>query len=125
MKYLPDANIFIRAAKGDPAASKFLDKAVKKGKIVISSVVIAEFLVKSDSQEERSFKSLLTAFPIVPVDANVAELAAKYRRESLKTKRVQMLDCFLAAQAKLNNLTLVTHNKSDFPMKDIRIISPK
>jgi len=46
------------------------------------------------------------------------------RELDLKTKRVHLLDCFLAAQAKINKLTLVTHNKSDFPMKDIKVISP-
>lgn len=124
MKYLPDANIFIRAAKGDDVESDFLNTAIKKKQIVISTVVIAEFLVKAGEAEEKTFKELLSFFPIISIDSEVAQLAAQYRKESLKIKRVQMLDCFLAAQAKLKGLVLVTNNKSDFPMKDIKVISP-
>lgn len=124
MKYLLDANIFIRAAKGDLAESRFLQKIIKKRQMVISSVVVAEFLVRAEPHEEKQFNDLLNIFSTVPVDAEVAKLAARYRKTSLKTKRVQMLDCFLAAQAKVNKLTLVTNNKSDFPMKDIKVITP-
>lgn len=62
--------------------------------------------------------------PILEVNLEVARLAGEYRKKFLKKKRIQLLDYFLAAQAKLNNLILVTHNKSDFPMKDIKVISP-
>lgn len=124
MKYLLDANIFIRAAKGDLAESQFLKKIIKTRQMVISSVVVAEFLVRAEPREEKQFNDLLNIFPTVPVDAEVAKIAAKYRKESLKIKRVQMLDCFLAAQAKLNKLTLVTNNKSDFPMRDVKVITP-
>lgn len=124
MKYLPDANIFIRAAKGEPSESDFLNIAIKKKEMAISSVVIAEFLVKADNKEEKIFKELLSVFPVISIDAEVAKLAAQYRKESLKIKRAHLLDCFLAAQAKLHNLILVTHNKSDFPMRDIKLITP-
>lgn len=60
MKYLPDANIFIKAAKGDLVESNFLNTAIKKKQIVISAVVIAEFLVKADKTEEKTFKNLLS-----------------------------------------------------------------
>lgn len=124
VRYLPDANIFIRAAKGDKTESSFLNKAIKDKQMVISSVVVAEFLVKAGVNEEVNFTNLLSIFPIIPVDLETAKLAAEYRKESLKSKRVQLLDCFLAAQAKVHKLTLVTNNKADFPMKDIKIITP-
>ena len=81
-----------------------------------------EFLAKATIQEEEVFEALLTEFTILSVDIEVAKIAAGYRKESLKVKRGQMLDCFLAAQAKLHNLTLVTNDKDDFPMKDIKIL---
>lgn len=123
MQYLPDTNIFIMAAKGYLTQAKFLSAAIKKKQIMISSVVAGEFLAKANTEEEQSFEGLLSQFNIIPVSLEVARVAAKYRKDSLKNKRVQMLDCFLAAQAKLHNLTLVTHNKADFSMKDIKIIT--
>lgn len=124
MKYLPDTNIFIRAAKGYSPEAEFLSKIVKKRQMVISTIVAGEFLAKATPQEEDLFESFLTTFIIASIDVRVARIAAYYRKESLKVKRVQMLDCFLAAQANLHKLTLVTNNKSDFPMKDIKIITP-
>lgn len=124
MRYLPDTNIFIRAAKGYSPELEFFNKIIQKRQIVISSIVVGEFLAKATAQEEKAFENLLNEFRVLSIDVEVAKVAAKYRKESLKVKRGQMLDCFLAAQAKLNKLTLVTNNKSDFPMKDIKIITP-
>lgn len=124
MKYLPDTNIFIRAFNGFEPEAGFLKIAIQRKKIVISSIVVAEFFVKATTQEVTSFEKLLKVFATLVVDEKIARLAAEYRKESLKTKRVHMLDCFLAAQAKLNNLTLVTSDKADFPMKDIKMRAP-
>lgn len=124
MQYLPDTNIFIRAAKGYSPELEFLDKAIQKRQIVISSIVIGEFLAKATAQEGKAFENLLNEFTILPIDEEVAKIAARYRKESLKVKRGQMLDCFLAAQAKLKGLVLVTNNKPDFPMKDLKVITP-
>lgn len=125
MKYLLDTNIFIGAAKGYPAEANFLNKVIKKKQIIISPIVIGEFLANADIQEEESFKELISHFKVLPIDAEVAEVAAYYRKSSLKITRIHLLDCFLAAQTKIHGLTLVTNNKSDFPMKDIKVISPK
>lgn len=124
MKYLPDTNIFIMAAKGYLPESKFLSGAIKKGQVMISTVVVGEFLAKADTKEEKSFERLLSQFNVIPVNLEVARLAAKYRKEGLKSKRIHMLDCFLAAQAKLDNLILVTNNTADFPMRDVKVTSP-
>lgn len=124
MQYLPDTNIFIRAAKGYSPESEFLTKLIKKKQIKISSIVAGEFLSKATIQEEKAFEKLLNEFIILSVNVDTARIAAKYRKTSLKTKRVHLLDCFLAAQAKLSNLTLVTNDISDFPMTDIKVIVP-
>lgn len=124
MKYLPDTNIFIRAARGFSPELEFLHKIILKRQILISSIVVGEFLAKATGQEEKTFENLLNEFTVLSIDIEVAKIAAKYRKESLKVKRAQMLDCFLAAQAKTHKLVLVTNNKSDFPMKDVKIITP-
>lgn len=124
MQYLPDTNVFIKASKGYSTESTFLEKIIKRRQIIISSVVAAEFLAKASTQEQRAFENLLSEFVSLNIDIEVAKIAAEYRRQSFKTKRVHLLDCFLAAQAKLHNLTLVTNNKADFPMRDIKVAAP-
>lgn len=122
--YLPDSNIFILGLRGDKPEASFLTKAISQNKLVISVVVMGEFLAKADGEKEISFLKIAQRFKILSVDEPVARMAAEYRKQSTKTKRIHLLDCFLAAQAKINNLILVTNNKADFPMKDIRTITP-
>ncbi len=127
MKYLPDTNIFILAIQNHPAEAKILKKFIEKKALIISAVVIAEFYGKGEipREEEKAFSKLVSHFSTLPVDSEVAKMAGEYRSQFLrKTKRVFIMDCMLAAQAKVHNLTLVTNNTTDFPMKDIKVISP-
>lgn len=122
--FLPDTNIFIRAIqKYDPEAS-FLKEIIVQNAFFISVIVIGEFFAKADERERDLFDKLLSQFEILPIDERVAKIAGDYRKLSLQLSRTNLLDCFLAAQAKVHKLTLVTNNKTDFPMKDIKIISP-
>lgn len=122
--YLLDTNVFILGLRGEEPEANLLKKAIQNNKLVISSVVIGEFLSKVTEQEAESFYVLVDIFKVLSIDKEVAMVAAEYRKTSLKTKRIHLLDCFLAAQAKLDKLTLVTNNKSDFPMTDIKVITP-
>lgn len=121
---LADTNVLIQAILGEEPDKSFLDKAIKNKQLIFSVISISEFLAQASAKEERIIEELINTFPVLLIDLETARIASKYRKQFLKTKRAHLLDCFLAAQAKLNNLTLVTHNKSDFPMKDIKIISP-
>lgn len=124
-KFLPDSNIFIKASKGVEEELTFLNKLIKNGDLIISVVAVGEFYSKATESEKQIFDDLMTRFGVLGIDEEVAKTAGNYRKEFIrKSKKVFLLDCFIAAQAKLNNLILVTNNKSDFPMKDIQIISP-
>ena len=122
--FLLDTNIIIRGFIGEEPSKSFLEKVVGNKKLYLSVVVVGEFLSQASKQEKDQFQKLLDNFPILLVDLETAKVAANYRKKFLKTRRIQLLDYFLAAQAKLNKLTLVTNNKSDFPMKDINIVIP-
>lgn len=119
---LPDTNILIPAlAKVEPYAS-FLHDAIEKNHLVLSVIVVAEFLVKATEEEERIFNALTKKIKIIPVDLAVAQLGAFYRKNYLKKgKKIPLPDCFLAATCKVYNLTLCTLDKKDYPFKEIRI----
>ena len=119
-----DTNILIEAAKKNNPSFQFLKNTVAKEKIHLSVITIAEFLARASASEKRMIERLILNSEILVVDEQVARIAAKYRQRFLKTSRTKSLDYIIAAQAKVHNLTLVTNNKSDFPMKDIKIISP-
>lgn len=122
--YLVDTNIIIRAFIGEEPSESFLTKIVAGNELYLSVVTVGEFLSQASKKEEIEFQKLLDNFPILEIDLETAKVAAEYRKKFLKTKRIQLLDYFLAAQAKVHNLTLVTNNETDFPMRDIKIISP-
>jgi len=93
--------------------------------LAISTISIAEFLTKSDIEDQKKFNNLLYSIETLPVSIDIAKQAAIYRKQfSRKVKRVHMLDCMLAATAKIHKCTLVTTNLKDFPMKDIKILDP-
>jgi len=123
--FLPDTNIFIRAFHKKEAETTFLNKAITQNKLAISVVVIAEFFPRALPEELNAFYKLLDIFQIIEIDREIAEVAGQYRKDFVrKTKRIFVVDCFLAAQARVHNLILVTNNRPDFPMKDIKIIPP-
>jgi len=125
MIFLPDTNVFINAFKGIEPDASFLSSHIRKKEIIISVIVLAEFKTKSTIEQQRLFDKLVKALGIVGIDEKVASMAGEYRKKLVKkSKRILLLDCFLAAQAKIHNFTLATNNRSDFPMRDIKIILP-
>ncbi|MBI3443757.1 type II toxin-antitoxin system VapC family toxin [Candidatus Woesebacteria bacterium] len=121
--YLPDTNIFIFALTSQQPFLAWLERWVTDKALVLSSMVVAEFLSGAELQEEITFRELLATFPVLPIDRQVAELAAEYRKGFLsKHKKVWLSDCFIAATCKLNKATLVTFNTKDFPMTDIEVV---
>lgn len=124
MKFLLDTNICIRAIAGKEPDASFLSKAIKGNAVMLSVIMLAEFLSKSSSIEETALNKLLQVFPVLPIDEETARIAAAYRKAFLQTSKTKLLDCFLAAQAKQHSAALVTNNRSDFPMRDIKVIAP-
>ncbi len=123
--YLPDTNIFIRALRREEPDASFLKQLIIQNKLSLSVIVIAEFYPKALEKEIMAFGKMTQMASVIEINAEIAQIAGEYRKQFLKkTGRTILLDCFLAAQAKVHHLTLVTNNRADFPMKDIKIISP-
>jgi len=109
--YLIDTNSLILGITGKSPDAEFLARAIENNALSLSVITVAE-------------EKLIQNFSVFVVDEQTARVAAYYRKQSLKTARVHLLDCFLAAQAKQHSAILVTNNRQDFPMRDIKIISP-
>jgi predicted nucleic acid-binding protein len=123
--FLLDTNILILGLAGQSPEADVLRKVIEKDSLVFSPIVVAEFLTNASDSEKKVFNLLLSRFALITVDEQVARAAAMYRKKfSEKKKKVFLLDCFLAASCKINKLTLITNNTADFPMKDIKILTP-
>lgn len=125
MRYLLDTNVCILGIAGREPDASFLWHAIEGDKVGLSVVTMAEFLSKASKAESKALEKIAAVFPVFGIDARVARQAAIYRhRHTREAKRVSLLDCFIAAQAKEYDAILVTNNLKDFPMKDIRVLAP-
>jgi len=120
MKYLLDTNTCIRHINGrSPVITKRLS-AIKEGDIVLCAVVVAELLFGaygSQYPEQTVTKQLrFTAlFSSLPFDDVAADHYAQIRTFLKKQGTpIGANDLLIAAIARANNLTLVTHNIREF-----------
>jgi predicted nucleic acid-binding protein len=108
-KILLDSVILIDHLNGIPAATAYLTKVHLNA--VISAVTRAEVLAGYDPAGGPPIKQLLDAFPVLSLDAPVADLAAVLRRQN----KWKLPDAFQAALAQTHKLQLATRNTKDFP----------
>lgn len=124
-KYLLDTNIVIELMLGREKWAEQVKKWIEDGEIAINSIVVAEFLSKASQLEKEKLKLITSRFGVISIDEVIGEVAGNYRQQfSNKKNKVYLLDCLMAATAKVCNLTLVTRNVADFPMKDIGVVDP-
>lgn len=119
--YLLDTSVIIRSFYNGTVENKFANVLMQKDLLRISIVSLSEVLVKANIKEKTKLKKLLKILEPVNIDLIIAEKAAYLRKESLKTKKVFLLDCFIAATAMVNNFTLVTNNKQDFKFNNLKV----
>ena len=120
--FLPDTNILIYAFSSLQPYASWLEEVAKEKKLVLSVIIIAEFLSGATKKDEISLKLLMDRFEILPVDSVVAQIAAEYKKKySGKTKKVWLSDCLIAATCKVFGATLVTFDPKDYPMNDIDV----
>jgi hypothetical protein len=108
MSVLLDSVILIDHLNGNPAATAYL----RSLKDAHSSVVTrAEVLAGLEPQFRKLGRRLLDRYPTLPVDAEIADLAADLRRMN----KWKLPDAFQAALAQQHGLKLATRNTRDFP----------
>jgi len=123
--FLLDTNIIIAYLHGILPVCNLVEKLLLKGKVQISAITAGELFSKYEPEELVKIEVLLEKTSCLLVDMVVARTAGLYRQKFRKKKKLTLPDCLIAATAKLYNLTLITANIKDFPMKDIEVLHPK
>jgi predicted nucleic acid-binding protein len=109
MNRLLDSVILIDHFNGVAPATDYL--AQHAPECAISAITRAEVLAGLDEADWAGPMALLAHYPVLAIDAAIADEAARLRRQY----RWKLPDAMQAACAILLGLTLVTRNSRDFP----------
>ena len=122
--YLLDTNIIIDAINDKRERNRFLlDLAEQQGHtLACCSINVAEVYAGMRPKEEPRTAALLRSLQFYPITFPVAELAGALKRDHAKKGvTLSLADSIIAAVAIHNQLTLITDNIKDFPMKNLSL----
>ena len=120
---IPDTNVWIAYFAGLESVVDTLGKVIASGDVGISAIVAAEFLVRARRKEAKAFEELVGLSGLLDVDWDVVCEAVRLRQRVLRRlRRIVMLDCMIAATAKVSGATLWTFDKRDFPFRGVQVL---
>jgi predicted nucleic acid-binding protein len=117
MSYLLDSVILIDHLNGVAGATRFIKRLA--GELAVSAITRAEVLTGFDEVDVPLGIALLDNFRFLPMDAEVADEAARFRRQT----RLKLPDAIQAAFATRHGLKLATRNIRDFPPKKFSFVA--
>ena len=121
--YVIDTNIIIWILRNKSEYTEWFDRAIKITKLGISTISVAEIYKNIFPEELIITEEWLERFQVFTVTEKIAKQAGFYWRQHSK-KNLHLLDCLIAATAKMNSASLFTLNTKHFPMKDIAVLNP-
>ena len=120
---LPDTNAWVAYFVGQEPVAEIIAQAILAQKVVVSVVVASEFLIKATPEQKRRFYLMIGTFGVEDINLAVAEAAVQLRQGATKkSKKAYLLDCFIAATAKLKNATVLTFDRRDFALTGVKIM---
>lgn len=123
MKLLIDTNILIDALNERRGRADLIDSlAAQQFTLATCAIIVAEVFTGVRPQHLNRAEVLLRSLVFVETGPTAAQFAGKLRRRyrergiSLSTQ-----DCLIASTAIVHDCSLVTDNRKDFPMPELRI----
>ena len=125
-RYLFDTDVLIAYLRGyHPAVELLKAVAVQGSDFFISPVTIIEIEAGMRETEKGKTYELLDIFEVFTVDLPIGHLAGSFLRKYRKKGVTPGLaDVIIGATAVIHHLTLVTYNRSHYPMSELQILSP-
>jgi predicted nucleic acid-binding protein len=109
VSYLLDSVVLIDHLNGVTGATRFIESHGRE--LAVSAITRAEVLAGFDEADVPLGVALLDSFRFLPMDAEIADEAARFRRQT----KLKLPDAIQAAFATRHNLKLATRNTRDFP----------
>ncbi len=124
--YLLNTDVLIWISRNKKEPVNFINKLKNRGSIYISTITIAEIYKNIYVSEIEVTEDYINQNIVLNLDTEIAKQAGFYwQKYSKNLKDLSIIDCIIAATAMLNDLKLVTYNIKHFPMKDIKVVTPK
>ena len=119
--YLLDTNIIIDAINGKKNRNLSLLGLAEEGHtLACCPINIAEVYASLKPNEKQRTAALLRSLQLYSITFPIAELAGRLKRDySRKGRTLSIPDTIVAAVTLYHQLTLITDNAKDFPMKDL------
>jgi len=119
-KYLLDTDVIIWHLRGHEPTREILETIKFDQPIGCSIMSVFEVWCGVRKKEQEITQQLLSQLNKIPIDNDIAVKAAEYWRE-FRAKGITLgkADAIIAATANILNLTLITYNRSHYPMNDI------
>ena len=121
--YLLDTSVIIDALNGKRGRRDLLLGLVKQGHLLACCPInVTEVYAGMRPKEEAATEAFLRTFEYYHLAWPVARLAGMLKRDyGRKGTTLTVADATIAAVALVHELTLITDNVKDFPMKDLTI----
>ena len=124
-KFLIDTDVLVDFFHDAKYAKELIAQLAGRGLLFISILTITELRTGfTEKQAEFFLPTLYRMVTVVNLTTKIAELAGKFRfGYRIKGKILSTVDTLIAATAITNNYQLVTRNKRDYPMAELRFYS--
>jgi predicted nucleic acid-binding protein len=115
MAYLFDTDILIDYLRGHSGAAQLIEVHIAKA--YLSAMNVAElFQGVREGQERTKLGSMISAFTVLPITAEIAEQGGLFSRDYRASHGSGLADCLIAATCDIHGLTLQTLNEKHYPM---------
>ena len=122
-RILLDTDILVDFFHNQKYAKDLLTEVLLKGSLYISILSVAELRTGFTSQQAKLLlPKLYKTVVIVNLSLEIAELAGKFRSE-YRSQGISLptVDTLIAATAIVEDCQLVTRNKKDYPMRNLKL----
>jgi predicted nucleic acid-binding protein len=126
MRLLLDTSVLIDVLRSRRGRKSWLADLVRAGhKLETSALNIAEVYAGMRPEEEAQTAAFLNALLTHPITIGAAEKAGRLRNQwARKGRTLTLADMMVAAIALEQECELVTDNRKDFPLPELRLYDP-